>query len=114
MEEDFDSLIETLTGRRQLPQLLGGMKTRHETLIALQFVEYLVQAQGLRPAQDATVKCREANAQYQAHIHVARLADDSFLQHAAGFHEHGEKESISDFLRAALLSAAAAPLQDGA
>ena len=45
-------------------------------LVLLQLLQHRRHAQRVGPAEDAAAERREADAQDQAHVHVARLADD--------------------------------------
>src|SRR5437763_796684 len=94
------SRIETLSLGRKLTHLLPRMEARPERLVSLQPLQHVRQAQRIGPAKDAAAEGREADAQDQAHVHVARLADDALLQHPAGLNQHWQEQAVGDLLGA--------------
>ena len=88
------------------------MEAGAEGLILLQHLQDLAQAQRVGPAQETAAERREADAQDQAHVHVARVADNPLGQHAAGLHQHRQEESLGDLLLAKLAPVRADALQD--
>src|SRR5438128_6522934 len=105
-------LVKALALGRQPAHLLGWLKARAEILVFLEHVEDAGQSEGVGPAQDAATCRREADAEDQAHVDIARLAHDAFGEHPAGLDQHGQEQPISNFFQADFTAAGADLFQD--
>src|SRR5437588_230068 len=94
------SLVKSLALGRQPAHCFRWMEPWPLALVAPELFQHIRQTEPIRPAQQATPERREADAQDQAHIHIARIANDAFRQYAARFDHHGQEEPIANLLGA--------------
>ena len=71
---------------------------RAEVLILLSHIEIAGAADGVQPAECATVERREAQAVYQRHIRFGRAGDNAFFQTTHHFVDHRDHHAGDDLI----------------